>query len=138
MASSPDPVLVLDASVLIELLVPGQRAFAVHELLRGNESSWHVPHLADVEVTQVLRRFERGGVLDSQRAQTALQHLSELDLVRHGHEPLLSRIWAHRHNLSAYDAAYLVLAEALPAQLVTADRGLAEAARRFVDVHLIA
>lgn len=131
-------MLVLDASVLIELLVPARRAPAVHALLRGDEGSWHVPHLADVEVAQVLRRFERRGVLDSQRAETALQHLAQLDLVRHDHEPFLPRIWAHRHNLSAYDAAYLVLAEAFQAQLVTADRGLAEVARRFVGVHLVA
>lgn len=132
-----EPVLVLDASVLIELLVPGRRATAIRKVLRKDTSSWHVPHLADVEVTQVLRRFERAGALASRRAERALQHLGELDLVRHSHEPFLARVWAHRNNLSAYDATYLALAEALPAHLLTADRGLARIAGHFVKVQLI-
>ena len=76
----------------------------------------HVPHLADVEVAQALRRYVREGELDR-----------SLDLERHGHEPLQARVWALRDNLTAYDAVYVALAEALDSRLLTCDGRLARA-----------
>jgi predicted nucleic acid-binding protein len=85
----------------------------------------HVPHLADVEVAQALRRYVREGTLDAGAAAAAVEDLRSLDLERHGHEPLLERVWALRDNLSAYDAVYVALAEALECTLLTCDRRLA-------------
>jgi len=87
----------------------------------------HVPHLLDIEVAQVLRRYVREAQLTERDAADALQDLRDLDLTRHAHEPLLGRVWALRQNFSAYDAVYVALAEMLDASLVTCDRRLAHA-----------
>jgi len=87
----------------------------------------HLPHLADVEIAQALRRYVREGDLDPTTAAAALENLLSLDLERHGHEPLLDRVWALRANLTAYDAVYVALAEALDSTLLTCDGRLARA-----------
>lgn len=85
----------------------------------------HAPHLVGVEVAQALRRYVRNGTISAERARLALTHLTQLDLRRYPHEPLFPRMWALRENLSAYDAAYVSLAEVLDAPLLTLDRALA-------------
>jgi predicted nucleic acid-binding protein len=93
----------------------------------------HAPHLVDVEVAQALRRYVREGDLETAAAVSALEDLRSLDLMRHAHEPLIGRVWALRENLTAYDATYVALAEALDALLLTCDGRLARspgAARR--------
>lgn len=87
----------------------------------------HAPHLLDVEVTQVLRRLEQADTVSSGRAQEALDDLRALRIVRHPTLALLDRIWELRRNLSAYDALYVALAEALDAPLVTTDQRLSRA-----------
>jgi predicted nucleic acid-binding protein len=87
----------------------------------------HAPYLLDAEVAQVLRRLEQARVLTATRAGEALDDLRALRLVRHAHLPLIERVWELRDNLSAYDALYVALAEALGAPLVTTDRRLARA-----------
>lgn len=129
-------MIVLDASAIVELLlgtVPGR---AVAARIEDPAVGLHVPHLLDLEVVQVLRRYLREGEIEAASASNALAELRSLDLERHAHEPLLDRIWALRANLTAYDAAYLALAEALDATLVTCDARLARApgARRRVEV----
>jgi predicted nucleic acid-binding protein len=84
----------------------------------------HAPHLVDVEVAQALRRYVREGDLEAATAVAALDDLRSLDLRRHAHEPLLARVWALRENLTAYDAVYVALAEALDAVLLTCDARL--------------
>src|SRR5439155_1478000 len=81
----------------------------------------HAPHLVDLEVAQVLRRYTASGEMDAQRGLQALEDLGDLPLVRYPHDLFLSRIWDLRDNLTAYDAAYVALAEALAAPLVTRD-----------------
>ena len=78
----------------------------------------------------------REGDLDATSAASALQDLRSLDLERHAHEPLLDRIWALRENLTAYDAAYVALAEALDTALLTCDGRLARApgAARHIEL----
>ncbi|MFN8095505.1 MAG: type II toxin-antitoxin system VapC family toxin [Vicinamibacteria bacterium] len=120
-------MIVLDASALVELLLGTAAGRAVLERIASPDVSLHAPHLADVEVAQVLRRLARDGDLDPGSAGTALADLRALDLERHSHEPLLERVWALRDNLTAYDAVYVALAEALDAKLVTCDRRLARA-----------
>lgn len=97
----------------------------------------HVPSLCDVEVAAALRRLELSGVASASRMQEALQDYRDFPLTRHGHAPLLERIYALRHNVSSYDAAYVALAEDLDAPLLTADRRLDRAARVHTGVELI-
>jgi predicted nucleic acid-binding protein len=87
----------------------------------------HVPHLADIEVVQALRRYVQEGEIDSDAAAVALDDLRALDLQRHAHEPLLDRVWELRKNLTAYDAVYVALAEVLDSVLLTCDRRLSQA-----------
>jgi len=126
-------VIVLDASALVELLLDTPAGRAIAARIADPALGLHVPHLADVEVAQALRRYARDGELDAADAAVALEGLRSLDLQRHAHEPLLDRIWELRQNLSAYDAVYLALAEVLDTVLLTCDCRLARtpgAARR--------
>lgn len=105
-------------------------------LLDDPGGTLHAPHLLDVEVAQVVRRFRRRDDLTERRAREALDDLRALPLERYGHTDLLGRIWELRQNASAYDASYLALAEAVDAPLVTRDASLAEVpgARAAVEV----
>jgi len=85
----------------------------------------HAPHLLDLEVAQVLRRYFLSRVLSPERAQQALEFFTDLPLTRYQHSAFLPRIWELRQNLTAYDAAYVALAEALRATLITRDAALA-------------
>lgn len=116
---------VVDASVLIEVLVgtpAGQRLAAT---VLNPDELLHVPHLLDVEVVHAIRRLTFSGELDRQRAEDALTVLSDLPLVRHSHLPYVARMWALRQSMTAYDAAYIALAEGLSAVLLTCDGRLA-------------
>jgi predicted nucleic acid-binding protein len=118
---------VLDASALVELLLGTETGRSIAARIADPRLALHIPHLADVEVTQALRRYVREGALDADSASAALGDLQSLDLDRHGHEPLLDRVWALRDNLTAYDAVYVALAEALECTLLTCDGRLARA-----------
>lgn len=76
---------------------------------------------------QVLRRLAREGTVPARRAEEAVLDLQDLRITRYPHFVLLMEIWQRRHNLSAYDAAYIVLAEKLGASLLTRDGRLAGA-----------
>jgi len=118
-------VIVLDASVVLELLLnTAVGAMVAHRITPAAETL-HAPHLIDLEVAQVLRRYARTGMLSGARAAEALDDLVALDVTRYPHDVLLPRVWELRHNVSAYDAAYLALAEVLPARLMTTDSRLA-------------
>jgi predicted nucleic acid-binding protein len=117
-------VIVVDASAVLELLLRTDRAAAVEARLLGGETL-HAPHLLDVEVAQVLRRYERSGALSPDRGRRALELYLDLGLERYPHHLFLGRVWDLRGNATAYDAAYLALAEALDAPLLTTDRTLA-------------
>ena len=120
-------MIVLDASAILELLLGTPAGLEVGARLGDPAMALHVPHLLDIEVAQVLRRYVREAQLTERDAADALQDLRDLDLTRHAHEPLLGRVWALRQNFSAYDAVYVALAEMLDASLVTCDRRLAHA-----------
>jgi len=130
-------LIVVDASAVLELLLGGPAASAVAERLGAEDETLHAPHLLDLEVAQVLRRHALGGVLDEQRGRQALEDLADLGLARHPHDLFLPRIWSLRHRVTAYDAAYLALAEALPAPLVTLDRRLARAGGHRARVEVL-
>ena len=120
-------MIVLDASALVELLLSTAAGKAVKARLADPGLALHTPHMADLEVAQVLRRRVRERELEAAEAALALADLRSLDLHRHAHDFLLDRIWALRFNLSAYDAAYVALAESLEAPLLTCDGRLARA-----------
>jgi predicted nucleic acid-binding protein len=118
-------VIVLDASAAIELLLntPVAPRVSAHVFAAGE--TLHVPHLLDLEVAQVLRRYAAAGELDAGRALEALEDLADLPLIRYPHDLFLFRVWELRHNATAYDGAYLALAEALAAPLLTCDSAFA-------------
>jgi len=120
-------MIVLDASAVVELLLGTERGRAVADRIADPVLSLHAPHLVDVEVAQALRRLVQNGELEQDDARIALENLRALDLERHAHEPLLDRIWTLRKNMTAYDAAYVALAEALDAIVLTCDGRLARA-----------
>jgi predicted nucleic acid-binding protein len=130
-------LIVLDASALLEVLLATPRGVrALPRLLSGRESL-HAPHLIDVEVAQVLRRYAAAGHLPEPRDREALEDLGDLPLRRYPHGPLLPRIWELRSRLTAYDGAYVALAEALEAPLLTADQRLARAGGHRARVELV-
>jgi len=130
-------VIVLDASVMVELILATPTGERVESLLEKAGEPLNAPHLLSVEVTHVLRRLVRSKVVTDASAQAALGHLSWLPVRRWGHEPLLDRMWDLRDNLSAYDASYVALAEALEARLVTTDARLHRFATTWVDVEMV-
>jgi len=120
-------VIVLDASAVVELLLGTAAGTVVQKRVSRRNESLHAPHLMDVEVAQVLRRFHASGAIDETRGREALEDLGDLDVARYPHDPLLVRVWQLRANLTAYDAVYVALAEALGAPLLTCDRRIATA-----------
>lgn len=130
-------MIVVDASAIVELLLNTPLGRVVSRRIHSAETVLHAPHLLDLEVTQVLRRFTATGVIDAARAVASLRALRDLDLERHSHEPLLDRIWALRSNLTAYDAAYVALAEALHAPVLTCDGKLAASHGLAAHIELV-
>jgi predicted nucleic acid-binding protein len=129
-------VIVLDPSATVDWLLQtpaGQRIDA--RIYSGNESL-HAPHLLDLEVVQVLRRLAREGTISEMRAGQAIEDLQDLRIARYPHSWFLPRIWQLRHNLSAYDAAYVALAERLGATVVTRDAPLGSAPGHRARVEL--
>jgi predicted nucleic acid-binding protein len=120
-------VIVVDASALADVLLRVRSARAVEERILDADEALHAPQLLDLELLQVLRRFAATGDWQQERAAEALADLELLRIARHPHEPLRRRIWELRANLTAYDGAYVALAEHLECPLVTRDRHLAGA-----------
>lgn len=103
----------------------------------GSGQTLHAPHLIDVEVAQVMRRYAATGQIEAARGRAALDDLLDFPLYRHPHQFLLRRLWELRHNITAYDAVYVALAEALDATLLTRDRRLAAAPGHRARVELV-
>jgi predicted nucleic acid-binding protein len=120
-------LIVPDASVILELLLRTPAASDIESRLFDNDDTLHAPALLDVEVAQVLRRYESRGEISPQRGRLALELLAVFPIERYPHEQLLPRIWDLRRNLTAYDAAYVALAEALDATFLTRDARVAKA-----------
>ena len=120
-------MIVVDASAVLEVLLNTANAVPIAERLFDEGETLHAPHLIDVEVAQVVRRYARSGALDGARGAQALEDLGDFPISRYPHQPLLPRMWQLRDNVTAYDAAYIALAEALDAPLLTRDTSLARA-----------
>ena len=116
-------MIVLDASAVIELLMGSRAGTAVTERIQADATLPRSLALVDLEVANTLRRLVRLGELDVRRAGEAVLDLAAFALVRFPHTPFLGRIWQLRDRLSAYDAAYVALAEELGApDVFTLDR----------------
>lgn len=129
-------MIVIDASAVIELLLVTPAALGVEERIFQPGETLHAPHLLDLEVAQVLRRYCLAGEMDGERAEQALADLRALGVNRYPHDLFLPRIWELRHNVTAHDAAYIALAEELSAPLLTRDQRLAAAPGHTVAVEV--
>lgn len=109
---------------MLEFLLQSPLGARVEARLFRDGKEFHSPHLIDVEVTQGLRRLVRSGEVSASRAAEAIEDLGDLDLHRHAHLDLLARAWQIRENVTAYEAMYVVLAEALDATMITCDSPL--------------
>jgi predicted nucleic acid-binding protein len=126
-------LIVVDASVLTDFLLGRAPALEVLEReMSGREHQpLHAPDLIELETLNALRGLAIRGAVTDRRATEAARDLASMRLVRYPHGPLTERVWELRGNLTAYDAAYLALTEALDeATLLTADTGLVAAARQ--------
>ena len=128
---------VVDASAIAELLLGMPLAPAAEPHVFETEEGVAAPDLLNAEILHVLRRYERRGIIDAQRSREAVADLSDLPITRYPTMALLERAWALRQNLTAYDAMYVALSEALGAHLVTTDGRLAAAARAHARIAVV-
>jgi len=129
--------MVVDASVVLEMLLRTEAAEAIERRMLIPTESLCAPHLLDVEVAQVVRRYCLLGDMTSDRGEEALLDLKDMPIERFSHTPFLLRIWELRNNLTAYDAAYVSLAEALGCTLLTRDQRLAKSPIHGASVEVI-
>jgi predicted nucleic acid-binding protein len=129
-------MIVLDASAAVDWLLQTAAGQSIENRIYSRNETLHAPHLLDLEVTQVLRRLALQRVVSIHRANEAVRDLLDLRITRYPHLVLLPRIWQLRHNFSAYDAAYIALAEKLGSILVTRDARLASASGHAAAVEL--
>jgi predicted nucleic acid-binding protein len=130
-------VIVVDASALLEALLRTPAAAVVERRLFASRQTLHAPHLLDIEVAQVIRRYAAAGELGEERGREVLADLADFSLFRYPHDFLLPRVWQLRNNLTAYDAVYIALAEALDAPLLTRDHRLAAAPGHHAHIELV-
>jgi predicted nucleic acid-binding protein len=126
-------VIVIDAGALVRYLLVRQPWDALARRITAS-GSLHAPHLLDFEVASALRGLVLGGEVAPDRAATALSALDTLDVVRYPAARLIDRIWHLRGNLTAYDAAYVALAEALDVPLLTTDERLARSTGHTAEI----
>ena len=129
--------MVLDASGAIEFLLNTAAGKRLAARLADEAEDVHAPHLIDMEIAQVLRRYALHGTLEAGMGALALDRWRSLDVERYPHEPFLGRVWQLRDNVTAYDAIYVALAEALSTVLVTGDRKLVGAPGVRAAIELI-
>jgi predicted nucleic acid-binding protein len=126
-------MIVADCSAILDALLPGAPQELIEELGAADEIA--VPHLVDLELLQVLRRLLRGGARERDLAELRADY-GALPLTRFPHHVLADRVWELRQNATAYDAAYLALAEVLEVPLLTSDARLAAVPGIRTEVHV--
>ena len=131
-------MIVLDASAAIEWLIKSPAGAKVdRRLFSFPPGTLHAPHLLDLEIAQVLRRYVREKMMTASRGEEALQDLHDLPLNRYPHDILMPRVWELRAVLTAYDAVYVALAELLDAPLITCDRKIVLASGHCATIEVI-
>jgi predicted nucleic acid-binding protein len=128
-------LIVVDTSAVIGVLAGQPRVARLVDRVI-NEGDLHAPHLIDVEFQHALRRLVVAGAISDDRAADARMDFADLTIVRYPHVSRADRMWELRHNVTAYDAAFLALAEALGAPLVTCDARLARAPGHAASVEV--
>ncbi len=131
-------MIVLDASIVVSLLIQEPVADVLRRDLSKRDDTFAAPHLLDLEVTSALRKLVAGKRLAMPRVQPLLQELVDLPAARYPHAGLIPRIWELRHNFTAYDAAYVALAEFTGAVLYTCDEKLSQGHRARVRLFVAA
>ena len=119
-------MIVIDASAVVSALLNDGPA----RQLMGQQRL-HAPYLIDTEVPSALRRQVLAGTVSAEHGWTALDTWRRLAVTRYPAHGLLDRIWQLRHNVSAYDATYVALAEGLGCSLATLDGRLARGSIEF-------
>jgi predicted nucleic acid-binding protein len=127
-------MIVLDASIVVELLTDGGFADLLRSDLAAHNDAFIVPHLLDIEVVSAIRRLVAGRQINPSHGEQLIADLAALPAERYPHTPLLARIWELRQNFTAYDAAYIALAEATNSVLYTSDRKLLKGHRARVAI----
>ena len=130
-------MIVVDPSAVLEALLQTPAAGPVESRMFDSRRTLHAPHLLDVEIAHVLRRYAMAGDIDRDPGAAVLADLADLPLRRYSHDFLLPRIWQLRNNLTAYDAVYVALAEALDAPPLTRDKRLPAVAGHHARIELI-
>ena len=128
---------VLDASALVELLMLSPLGTRAVEHVRGSAGDLHIPHLADIETASVARGLVAGGMLTPERGAQLLVDLRDFPARRWPAHMLFERIWELPTSITAYDATYVALAEALEACLITADQKLARGVERSARCEVV-
>ena len=130
-------MIVLDASVVLEFLLRSRVGLEIEDRIFSPQETLFAPHLLDIEVVQVLRRYCASGEIDLERGKEAIEDLKDLPINRYPHDIFLQRVCNLRHNMTAYDAVYVALAETLPAPLLTRDAHLASAPGHEALIELV-
>lgn len=130
-------MMVVDASAVVEVLLQTERGIRSAERVFAPGESLHVPHLIDIEAAHALRRAWLQGLIEEGRAEEALADLAAWPLIHYPHELFLPRIWSLRHNVTAYDAAYIALAETLEVTLLTCDAHLVSSSGHDVMIEML-
>jgi predicted nucleic acid-binding protein len=128
---------VLDASAVIEVLLRTPIGLDILGAPGSAATNRHAPHLLDIEVMHALRRLVQLGEVSPDDARGAVDALAELRIERHAHLLLLPRIWELRASLTAYDAAYVALAEVLGMPLLTRDAKLSRSHGHGAKIELL-
>jgi predicted nucleic acid-binding protein len=121
----------------VDLVLWTLGASTIKQRLFRRGESLHAPHLVDLEVAHAVRRLAANGLVEQTRAFQALQDHADIRMFKYPHHDLLTRIWELRHNLTAYDAAYIALAEMLDAPLITRDKAFASSTGHNVQIELV-
>jgi predicted nucleic acid-binding protein len=130
-------LIVIDASAVLELLLRTDKGVKVQGRALVSKESLHAPHLIDIEVTQTLRCLVHLKEISAARGKQALEDHVALNIKRAEHREFLERVWALRDSVTAYDAAYVVLAEILDAPLITCDAKLARSHGHEARIELL-
>lgn len=118
-------MIVLDASAALKMILRHEGSEALAARVIGEDI--HAPALVEVEVVSGLGRLQRQRRVAADRAAIGLEWFLDLGIEMHHGPELTRRIFALRHSLSAYDAAYVAVAESIEAPLLTADGRLSRA-----------
>ena len=131
-------MIVIDASAEVAVLLnAGPGIERIRTRIAHPGQTLHVPHLFDIEVLHALSSLGLRGSLSSERERLALGRFKDTRFTRYPHTTLIERIWELRDNLTAYDASYVALAEALDAPMITTDARIAQAPgiRAIIEVY---